>query len=390
VSDSGRSAPTGGPAQFDDDAGDPDSFEDGYDSSAARPTGVRRSRAPRAVPASVSALVLFLTISTGLGVAAGLIAGPGSVPVAVNKVPVNPNGTGNFSSNPSTPCPGCYNSTSPPGGGNQSQGSNGTQNHTGGGNQTNSTGNGTKGNGTGNQSGNQSGTNNTGNQTGGGGGHNGTSNNGTSAPRNGTNNSTNRTGPVIGGANNSSVGTRNELPWLPAALRFAVLAAAFLGLGGLATGVLLESLAPRVAGDNPWARSATRRRRRDRLRPRIDPKRAIGMAVAQLRRDLETLGDGDLDAIASADVRGKIVRLYADLLVGVGAGIEGLESRTAREIEAVCVGRLEVTAATARELTWLFEEARYSKHPMDAAAFRRARGALGALLVELQRFSRSL
>ncbi|HKV90368.1 MAG TPA: DUF4129 domain-containing protein [Thermoplasmata archaeon] len=90
-----------------------------------------------------------------------------------------------------------------------------------------------------------------------------------------------------------------------------------------------------------------------------------------------------LEADPDADPRALIVALYGRLLAAVDPKIEDLESRTAREVEALAVARLALPRPAARELTALFEEARYSEHLLTREDTIRARAALRRVLEHL-------
>ena len=83
------------------------------------------------------------------------------------------------------------------------------------------------------------------------------------------------------------------------------------------------------------------------------------------------------------DPRGTILALYAQLMRRVSGTMGDLSTRTPREIQRECVRRLGVSAITAAELTDLFEEARYSTHPMGMAEAEKARLALQHALADL-------
>jgi hypothetical protein len=99
------------------------------------------------------------------------------------------------------------------------------------------------------------------------------------------------------------------------------------------------------------------------------------VARRAVERALAALDDGSI-----ADPRRRIVALYAQLLERVGPKIERVDARTAREVEQECVRHWKMPRASAEELTGLFEEARYSDHPMPESAVDRARAALRASL----------
>ncbi len=101
----------------------------------------------------------------------------------------------------------------------------------------------------------------------------------------------------------------------------------------------------------------------------------------------------DLDAPATLGANRRIIAAYAALLERFEErrphGVDGpVETMTPRDIERVCVERLQVAPTTARELTDLFEEARYSQHVMGEPEVERAREALRKALVDLGRSPR--
>jgi Domain of unknown function (DUF4129) len=108
--------------------------------------------------------------------------------------------------------------------------------------------------------------------------------------------------------------------------------------------------------------------------------------VGRARRDLsEALAQ--LDEGETADPRTVIVRLYARLLGRLRPGLDRLDAMAPREIETHCADRLGIQRETARALTRLFEEARYSRHPLPPATLDAARQAFGRAIADLDRFS---
>ncbi len=85
------------------------------------------------------------------------------------------------------------------------------------------------------------------------------------------------------------------------------------------------------------------------------------------------------------DARGAVLRCFRTFCALLGRrGVVGQEALTPRELEVLAVHRLGVSGDAARELTSLFEEARYSVHPVDEEdrvralrSLERIRGALG-------------
>jgi hypothetical protein len=106
------------------------------------------------------------------------------------------------------------------------------------------------------------------------------------------------------------------------------------------------------------------------------------MARAAIAATLAALEDDP-----NADPRALVVALYGRLLATVDARLVETGSRTAREIEATAVARWRLPPDAARELTRLFEEARYSPHPIGRADTERARAALQKVLDGMDRSS---
>lgn len=114
-------------------------------------------------------------------------------------------------------------------------------------------------------------------------------------------------------------------------------------------------------------------------------QRPPGAGVAAPAAGREEI-DAALHALESGsddDPRAVILRLYARLLQWVEPRVKGIETMTAREVERACIERFGLQAATARSLTSIFEEARYSSHPLPSATVERARAVLNQALQEL-------
>jgi hypothetical protein len=115
-----------------------------------------------------------------------------------------------------------------------------------------------------------------------------------------------------------------------------------------------------------------------------EPESGPGANADEVRRAVaSTLAE--LESGPGTDPRGAIVRLYGRLLDRILRRFGEVEPLTAREIERYCVSELGARPRTARELTELFEEARYSTRPMGAGEVDRARAALGSLLRDIAR-----
>jgi hypothetical protein len=86
-----------------------------------------------------------------------------------------------------------------------------------------------------------------------------------------------------------------------------------------------------------------------------------------------------------ADAREVILALYATLLARLRPMVGGMDTSTPEEIRAVHLERLGARPEPARTLTRLFEEARYSAHPMGPESSRTAQEAVRAVLDDLDR-----
>jgi len=111
-------------------------------------------------------------------------------------------------------------------------------------------------------------------------------------------------------------------------------------------------------------------------------RRASPAEVAEMRGALVTAARA-LDT--GTDARQVIVALYATVLARVAPIVGGVEVDTPEEIRALHLVRLGIRASAATTLTRLFEEARYSTHPMGPDAAERASGAIADALADLDR-----
>lgn len=107
--------------------------------------------------------------------------------------------------------------------------------------------------------------------------------------------------------------------------------------------------------------------------PRVGPAARTDFADALQR----------LSSSAEPDVRQVIITLYARLLRRIGPALGDLDAQAPREIELACASSLHIQPATAHALTELFEEARYSTHPLDAATGARAQEVFRQALADL-------
>lgn len=163
-----------------------------------------------------------------------------------------------------------------------------------------------------------------------------------------------------GGQNNSSVlpgGNAGALGGIPGWVGY-VLIVVVVGVGAaLLVPVLARLAAPRPAG----------------------PAAGTGGARRQLERAIRALSSPD----AGAPARERIIAAYSVLLGRLHEGGEELEARTPREIEHGSLARHRIPPETARDLTALFEEARYSAHELGEAEVARIRQALERALTRL-------
>jgi hypothetical protein len=118
-------------------------------------------------------------------------------------------------------------------------------------------------------------------------------------------------------------------------------------------------------------------RREARMAPPIPPETSVGRAALS-----DALNELDDESLVP---RERIIRVYQRLLRRVGPRAGDVDRMTAREIETACRVALGIGAEPARELTLLFEEARYSDHEIDDRMVARARAALSAALADLDR-----
>jgi hypothetical protein len=90
-----------------------------------------------------------------------------------------------------------------------------------------------------------------------------------------------------------------------------------------------------------------------------------------------------LEADPNADPRALVEALYGRLLASLGEQVGRMEAQTPREIERSAVHTLGLPRPAARELTALFEEARYSPHTISSKEVDRARAALRRILDQI-------
>lgn len=118
----------------------------------------------------------------------------------------------------------------------------------------------------------------------------------------------------------------------------------------------------------PAARSWTDRRAGRRAAAATGPERAA--ATAAFGRALSDLAGG-------ADPRGVVERLYAQLLGRLPSISGDVAPLTPEEIRRESLLPLGIRPDAATEITRIFEEARYSSHPIDGSQAARVRAAFG-------------
>lgn len=112
--------------------------------------------------------------------------------------------------------------------------------------------------------------------------------------------------------------------------------------------------------------------------PDAEARGAVDRARTALAIAVQDLGSGQ-------DPRAVIVALYAALLTRLGPIVGDLDPSTPEEIRSFHLVRLGIRPEAASALTRLFEEARYSSHPMDATSAARATEVILAADADLSR-----
>ncbi len=170
------------------------------------------------------------------------------------------------------------------------------------------------------------------------------------------------------GSNNTTFGGGGELVFLswhvPAWLEFVALAVVTLLVAAVVMPLLVQwSTARRLRGAGPQ-------------RPGSGPNAAeVRVAFARASRDLDR----------GHDPREVIERLYADLLERLGRYVVQIDPSTPEEIRVQHLVRLGIRPEIATELTRLFEEARYSTHPLGPELADRAAEAMRRATADLER-----
>ncbi len=110
------------------------------------------------------------------------------------------------------------------------------------------------------------------------------------------------------------------------------------------------------------------RTRRSRAAPAADPT-AVRTALVDAGRAIDR----------GEDPRETIVRLYVRLLGLLESTAGDVSFMTAGEIRTRVLERMGVRSTSARELTTLFEDARYSSHPLGPSDARRCGDTIAAV-----------
>ena len=175
-------------------------------------------------------------------------------------------------------------------------------------------------------------------------------------------NSTGSTPPPSGGSHYfNGTGGVDVWPGLPPWLPFVVLAGVVL--------LVVIIVAPGVRGYLEDRRGG----KSNAVNPTDIAK--VRAALAQAAKDLDE----------GHDPRDVILGLYAGMLARLQPMALGLDASTPEEIRAGQLERLGVRRGPARTLTRLFEEARYSEHPMGSGSSRAAQDAVREVLADLDR-----
>jgi Domain of unknown function (DUF4129) len=134
-----------------------------------------------------------------------------------------------------------------------------------------------------------------------------------------------------------------------------------------------------LGGLPPLAEYLEDRRENRKFRARAAQVSAqVQAALRTAARDLES----------ALDPRATILALYATLLARIEPLAMNLDPSTPEEIRQLHLARLGIRAAAAEDLTRVFEEARYSSHPLGLDEVARARAAILAAEEDLARKER--
>ena len=137
--------------------------------------------------------------------------------------------------------------------------------------------------------------------------------------------------------------------------------------------VVVAVIAVPKVGEMVEERRRARSHSLDRARPPIEVRRVLEGAAEELE--------------SGGDPRTVIVRLYGDLLARLRPMVGTVDPHTPEEIRTLHLERLGIRREAAMRLTRLFEEARYSSHPLGETTLIEARNAIGTVLADLARTS---
>lgn len=174
------------------------------------------------------------------------------------------------------------------------------------------------------------------------------------------NNTTANATTPLGGNGSFLLWSPNLPPWLP----FVVVVAVIL--------VVVVVAVPQVRQYVSYRRELRRAR----------PSGARPLVVAEVQ-DALARAAGDLER--GGDPRAVIVALYGSLLDRLAPLVGSTDPDTPEEIRTLHLVRLGIRVSAATDLTRLFEEARYSSHPMGPDAADAARRAVREALADLAR-----
>jgi hypothetical protein len=116
-----------------------------------------------------------------------------------------------------------------------------------------------------------------------------------------------------------------------------------------------------------------------------DPEGRRGGSPVELERTRGALRSAASALDAGEDPRDVILRLYGELLARVAPIVGGVDPDTPEEIRTTHLVALGIHPESAESLTRLFEEARYSSHPLGEDAASRARSAISIARADLDR-----
>jgi hypothetical protein len=105
--------------------------------------------------------------------------------------------------------------------------------------------------------------------------------------------------------------------------------------------------------------------------------------VASVEQVRELLAQASASLETDEEPRAVLIRLYGTLLERLTPIVGDTDRQTAEEIRVGHLMRLGIRPDTAQEITHLFEEARYSPHPIGPGEVARAKSAIHRAVYEL-------